>query len=63
MVALARKAVEITALVLPTYSSRFSRKDYTQHQLFSLSGYPPDARLSRGREALLKRILALPGHK
>jgi hypothetical protein len=35
-VALARKAVEIAARSLPAYSSRFSRKDFTQHQLFSL---------------------------
>jgi len=35
-VALARKAVEIAARALPAYSSRYSRKDYTQHQLFAL---------------------------
>ena len=35
-VALARKAVEIAARSLPAYSSRFSRKDFTQHQLFAL---------------------------
>ena len=35
-VALARKAVEIAERALPAYSSRYSRKDYTQHQLFAL---------------------------
>jgi hypothetical protein len=35
-VALARKAVEIADRTLPAYSSRFSRKDYTQAQLFAL---------------------------
>ena len=35
-VALARKAVEIADRALPAYSSRFSRKDYTQAQLFAL---------------------------
>src|ERR1700743_2619243 len=35
-VALARKAVEIAACKLPAYSNRFSRKDFTQHQLFAL---------------------------
>src|SRR5215210_1948746 len=35
-VALARKAVEIATHSLPAYSSRFSRKDFTQHQLFAL---------------------------
>src|SRR5213592_385637 len=35
-VALARKAVEIAAHSLPAYSSRFSRQDFTQHQLFAL---------------------------
>ena len=35
-VALARKAVEVAARALPAYSSRFSRQDYTQHQLFAL---------------------------
>jgi hypothetical protein len=35
-VALARKALEIAEHALPAYSSRFSRKDFTQHQLFAL---------------------------
>jgi hypothetical protein len=35
-VALARKAVEIAQNALPAYSSPYSRKDFTQHQLFAL---------------------------
>lgn len=35
-VALARKAVEVARRSLPDYSSRFSRKDFTQPQLFAL---------------------------
>lgn len=35
-VALARKAVEVARRALPPYSSRFSRRDFTQHQLFAL---------------------------
>lgn len=35
-VALARKALEIAQKSLPAYSSRFSRQDFTQPQLFAL---------------------------
>src|SRR4051812_536841 len=35
-VALARKALEIAQRSLPAYSNRFSRQDFTQHQLFAL---------------------------
>ena len=35
-VALARQAVEIARHALPAYSSRYSRKDFTQNQLFAL---------------------------
>jgi hypothetical protein len=35
-VALAREALEVAQSALPLYSSIFSRKDYTQHQLFAL---------------------------
>ncbi len=35
-VTLARKVVELAERALPAYSSRFSRKDYTRHQLFAL---------------------------
>lgn len=35
-VALARVAYGVAQKSLPAYSSKFSRKDYTQHQLFAL---------------------------
>jgi hypothetical protein len=35
-VALARKAVEVARRSLPDHSNRFSRKDFTQPQLFAL---------------------------
>src|SRR5262249_53340149 len=34
--AVAREALRLARESLPAYSSRFSRKDYTQHQLFAL---------------------------
>jgi len=34
--ALARAALAAAADALPAYSSKFSRKDFTQHQLFAL---------------------------
>jgi hypothetical protein len=34
--AVAREALRLAQESLPTYSSRFSRKDFTQHQLFAL---------------------------
>jgi len=35
-VALARKALQIAQKALPAYASRFSRHDFTQHQIFAL---------------------------
>ena len=35
-VALAKEAVALAARSIPPYSSPFSRKDFTQHQLFAL---------------------------
>jgi len=35
-VALARMALRVSRDALPTYSSKFSKKDFTQHQLFTL---------------------------
>ena len=35
-VALARMALRVARDALPTYSSKRSRKDYTQHQLFAI---------------------------
>lgn len=34
--AVAREALRLAREVLPAYSSKFSRKDFTQHQLFAL---------------------------
>ena len=35
-VALARKAMQIASNAIPAYSSKFSRKDFTQHQLLAI---------------------------
>ena len=35
--AVAREALRIASDALPAYSSKFSRRDYTQHQLFALA--------------------------
>lgn len=35
-VALARMALRVARDALPAYSSRFSRQDFTQHQLFAI---------------------------
>src|SRR6478736_9551314 len=34
--AVAREALRLAREALPAYSSRYSRKDYTQHQLFAV---------------------------
>jgi hypothetical protein len=34
--AVAREALRVAQEALPAYSSKFSRKDFTQHQLFAL---------------------------
>jgi hypothetical protein len=34
--AVAREALRVAADALPAYSSKFSRRDFTQHQLFAL---------------------------
>ena len=34
--AVAREALRVARAALPAYSSKFSRKDFTQHQLFAL---------------------------
>lgn len=34
--AVAKEALRLAREALPAYSSKFSRKDYTQHQLFAL---------------------------
>jgi hypothetical protein len=35
--AVAREALNLAASALPAYSSKFSRQDFTQHQLFALA--------------------------
>jgi hypothetical protein len=35
-VALARKALEVTRQAIPAYSSKFSKRDFTQHQLLAI---------------------------
>jgi hypothetical protein len=35
-VALARKALQIASDAMPAYASKFSKKDFTQHQLFAM---------------------------
>ena len=35
-VALVREAMRVARRALPRYSSRYSRKDFTQHQLFAI---------------------------
>ncbi len=35
-VALARKALEVARHALPAYSSKYSKKDFTQHQLLAM---------------------------
>lgn len=35
-VALARKALEVARRAVPAYSSKFSKRDFTQHQLIAL---------------------------
>jgi len=35
-VALARKALEVAADAVPAYSCKYSRKDFTQHQLLAI---------------------------
>lgn len=35
-VALAKKALQVASDAIPAYSSKFSRKDFTQHQLLAI---------------------------
>jgi hypothetical protein len=52
---LARTALAVAAQALPAYSSKFSRKDFTQHQLFALLVLREFLRTDyRGLEALLR---------
>jgi hypothetical protein len=52
--ALAREALAVARAALPAYSSKYSRKDYTQHQLFALLALREFLKLDyRGLEVLL----------
>ena len=35
-VALARRALAVSSRAMPAYASKFSKKDFTQHQLFAV---------------------------
>lgn len=53
--ALARQALEEAQKAIPAYSSKFSRHDYTQHQLHALLALRRALRTDyRGLEALLR---------
>lgn len=53
--AVARQAMEVAKEALPPYSSRFSRRDFTQHQHFAILTLRDVLRLDlRGIEALLR---------
>lgn len=54
-VALAQAALEVAGEALPAYSSKFSRKDFTQHQLFAMLAVRHFLKLDyRGLEVLLR---------
>lgn len=54
-VALARAALTVAGETLPAYSSKFSRKDFTQHQLFAMLAVRRFLKLDyRGLEVLLR---------
>jgi hypothetical protein len=53
--ALARTALAVASEALPAYSSKFSRKDFTQHQHFALLALREFLRTDyRGLEAMLR---------
>lgn len=53
--AVVRQAIKVAQEALPPYSSRFSRKDFTQHQHFAILALRDLLRLDlRGVEALLR---------
>jgi len=54
-VELARAALTVAGEALPAYSSKFSRKDFTQHQLFAMLAVRRFLKLDyRGLEVLLR---------
>jgi hypothetical protein len=53
-VALARKALQVASNAIPAYSSKFSRRDFTQHQLLAMLALEQFFRTDdRGMVALL----------
>jgi len=53
--ALAREALAVARQALPDYSSKYSRRDYTQHQLFALLALREFLKVDyRGLEQLVK---------
>jgi hypothetical protein len=58
--AVAREALQLAREALPTYSSKFSRQDFTQHQLFALLALKTFFKTDyRGLVALLKDFAEL----
>ena len=54
-VALARKALEVARQAVPAYSSKFSKRDFTQHQLLAILALQQFFKTDdRGIVALLK---------
>nr|WP_303652691.1 transposase [Paludisphaera mucosa] len=52
---MARAALTVACETLPAYSSKFSRKDFTQHQLFAMLAVRRFLKLDyRGLEVLLR---------
>jgi len=65
-VALARKALQVARQAIPAYSSKYSKKDFTQHQLLALLALEQFLKTDdRGMVALLadwsdlRRVLGL----
>src|SRR3954467_1759582 len=53
--AVAREALRLAREALPAYSSKYSRKDYTQHTLFAILALKAFLKLDyRGTEAFLR---------
>jgi hypothetical protein len=61
-VALAKKALQVASDALPAYSSKFSKKDFTQHQLLAILALEQFFRTDdRGMVALLVDFSDLRG--
>jgi hypothetical protein len=56
-VALAKKALEVSRHAIPAYSSKFSKRDFTQHQLLAILALAQFFKTDdRGMVALLKDL-------